>query len=385
MFAIFTALALSATGPAQPKPFFLFRIYDDHHKETLWRTDGTAAGTRLLGRYCRIAPGPMNAETALFVESDCRTETRLWGTDGTRRGGVPLGAILPGELLSIEFGTLGHSVVFYATTYSSARVLWRSDGTVRGTRPARLPSIDEDKVMCGLAEWSGASWFWVLDRSAERQNPRLWKSDGSTEGTVQVVGPSADVNIKCGLVPFKDHMYFTVKHEGLYSQLWRTDGTPAGTTMVRDFGEAIVQGLTVSRDTLYFRRLGRDADEWWRTDGIPGHERVVKRIPTRWDEQDSVSTGVAGGVLYFTAFGKELWKSDGTEGGTVRVKDFRGESHEYGDLELLGEYGGSMYLMLGAPTGLLAKALWKTDGTEKGTVFIKKVGERVSWGKKKRK
>src|SRR5688572_9238018 len=53
-----------------------------------------------------------------------------------------------------------------------------------------------------------------------------------------------------------------------------------------------------------------------------------------------------GGVAYFTAAtataGRELWKSDGTEGGTVRVKDIRGGA--YGsNPTYLTNVGGTLY------------------------------------------
>ena len=71
------------------------------------------------------------------------------------------------------------------------------------------------------------------------------------------------------------------------------------------------------------------------------------------------------GTLYFTAndgvHGWELWKSDGTEAGTVMVKDIRPGSDEYGVYDLTAVNGT---LFFEANDGVHGWELWKSDGTE---------------------
>lgn len=81
-----------------------------------------------------------------------------------------------------------------------------------------------------------------------------------------------------------------------------------------------------------------------------------------------------GGTLYFQAndgtSGFELWKSDGTETGTVRVKDiWPGPSSSYA--YFLTDVGGTLYFM--ASDGTSGSELWKSDGTEAGTVRVKDI------------
>jgi ELWxxDGT repeat protein len=79
-----------------------------------------------------------------------------------------------------------------------------------------------------------------------------------------------------------------------------------------------------------------------------------------------------GGTLYFRAddgnSGFELWKSDGTEAGTVRVKDISGGSLSPSDLT---NVGGTIYFS--ANEGTSGYELWKSDGTEAGTVRVKDI------------
>ncbi len=78
--------------------------------------------------------------------------------------------------------------------------------------------------------------------------------------------------------------------------------------------------------TTYFRATdGTNGSELWRTDGTAAGTSLVKDIePGPGDSDPSNFINVAG-TLFFgaadTSGGFELWKTDGTAAGTVRVKD----------------------------------------------------------------
>src|SRR5438552_845837 len=80
------------------------------------------------------------------------------------------------------------------------------------------------------------------------------------------------------------------------------------------------------------------------------------------------------GALFFTANDgtsrTELWKSDGTEAGTVRVKDiFAGAIGSFPSR--LTPVGSLLFFLASdASTGT---ELWKSDGTEAGTVIVKDI------------
>ena len=84
-----------------------------------------------------------------------------------------------------------------------------------------------------------------------------------------------------------------------------------------------------------------------------------------------------GGTLFFAAddgtHGKELWKSDGTEAGTVLVKDIdlATTTTTTTPAPTLTGVGGTLFFT--ADDGTHGRELWKSDGTEAGTVLVKDI------------
>ena len=74
-----------------------------------------------------------------------------------------------------------------------------------------------------------------------------------------------------------------------------------------------------------------------------------------------------GGTLFFSADdgvnGHELWRSDGTPGGTVLVKDIRPGAADGNPFELTA-VGSTLFF--GADDGTHGYELWKSNGTDRG-------------------
>src|SRR5438445_450222 len=159
-----------------------------------------------------------------------------------------------------------------------------------------------------------------------------------------------------------DVLFFAATDETNGSELWRSDGTSAGTRLVKDIVQGPVSSnlgpLTSAGGFLFF--AAQDRHQLWRSDG-PAAGTV--RLGSFSLVRDVIDVG---GTVFFSADGK-LWKSDGTPAGTVMVKDL-GFSETPRSLTRVGDR-----LFFAAGDGSNGFKLWTSDGTEAGTVLVKDV------------
>jgi ELWxxDGT repeat protein len=149
-------------------------------------------------------------------------------------------------------------------------------------------------------------------------------------------------------------------------ELWETDGTRAGTTLLKDVlpgkDSSFPGDFTVAGGLLFFTADdGTHGDELWKTDGTPNGTKIVKDIVPGDDSAGSFPYDLTnvGGTLYFAAFdpshGYELWKSDGTPIGTRRVADI---NHGVPDSSPGGLVNVAGKLYFGADDGQHGQELW---------------------------
>jgi ELWxxDGT repeat protein len=219
----------------------------------------------------------------------------------------------------------------------------------------------------------------------------LWKSDGTVEGTVMV----KDINVGSGnsvpqnLINSNGTLFFTADDGNSGIQLWKSNGEEADTTMVKGInptGSPSVGSLTDVNGTIFFYATdGVDGNELWKSDGTEaGTVRVKNMSPfrgTRFDYTSNKSMINFNGTLFFSAsvstvgtsnvsLGMELYKSDGTEEGTVLVKNIN-PSAGNSDPSSFFILNGVLYF--GAYHADYGMELWKSDGTEFGTVLVKDI------------
>ncbi len=160
----------------------------------------------------------------------------------------------------------------------------------------------------------------------------LWESDGTVAGTVLLKDISAGAGDSgpSNFTAFNNQFCFTAD-DGIHgNELWRTDGTIAGTTLVADVFPGTTasapSSLTVFQGALYFAAttplIGR---ELWRTDGTAPGTSLVADIAPGIASSNPTNLTVAGDTLYFNAddgiHGQELWQTDGTTAATTMVQD----------------------------------------------------------------
>lgn len=130
---------------------------------------------------------------------------------------------------------------------------------------------------------------------------------------------------------------------------------------------------TILNNVLYFSAYdGIYGYELWRSDGTAGGTYLVKDINTGQGSSSPYEMVVSNGKLFFRAYNGinyGLWMSDGTANGTRLVKTFSGtyDASPY----MLCDVEGTLYFSVSSKG--YSDQLWKSDGTPDGTVLVKDI------------
>jgi ELWxxDGT repeat protein len=361
-------------------------------RQELWFSDGTAAGTRQvsdLGDSYQQFLYPFQAQRSLFLRRPAGGEYRLWATDGSAAGTLPLpfpGADGP----SFQVGHLGlfqQGWLLFAAEGSGEALkpceLWKTDGTAQGTTKildlgSRFQAPPDEawrQVVCpdfGLAV--GDRYFFSFDDGSHGQE--LWVTDGTAAGTRLVVDLSPD-----GLLSFLDdfslwqgelvfsYESYVLRPEGGVESgprgIYTSDGSAAGTRPVTSARR--VTSFAVQGDRILFAASeeSRGELEIWETTGDAKTERRVIRL-TRQEDSSSPDTFVRlGDRIFFQAregaTGSELWSTDGTAAET-KVLDIS-PGPRGSNFRPLFRDGDRLY-------GSDICDIWESDGTVEGSQVL---------------
>ena len=167
-------------------------------------------------------------------------------------------------------------------------------------------------------------------------------------------------------------IFFAATSSAHGRELWKTDGTFAGTTLVKDtsLGDGDPKWITVAGDSVYFTANdGPSGYELWKSDGTEaGTFRVKDIVPGFGDSNPTELCAIGSNVVFVIQdeeVGPQLWGSDGTEDGTFPIFD--------APIEPLRGFGSSHLAQTNQLVYFLGphlesnSQLWFTDGTLGGT------------------
>ena len=241
---------------------------------------------------------------------------------------------------------------------------------------------------------------------------QLWQSDGTTIGTsVFLNNPSSAKNFFI----FNGRLYFTGYFGASGYEVCSTDGTVAGTTLLKDINPGSNSSVpydpsfTILNNKLMFKADdGIHGMELWSTDGTVAGTNMVADLNLGTYDTSSIGTFIQNGTffdehfkvvgtkMYFRGYqandpttSKNIYETDGTAAGTHRIFYLNGYGYDaYFDgqgLTVLNNtlyYFGSKNIVSPFPGGGTATqtGIFTTDGTTNGTVLVKEIPNATYFG-----
>lgn len=338
-----------------------FTAYTPEQGRELWVTDGTSTGTKLVAE---IVPGNVDStiepfayagDICFFMADDGINGLSIWRSNGEQIGTYSLNTPVSNQYISIE------SVAFHQglTYLALGDDIWVTDGTLSGTR--QIASSEYGVNFLGSYQGS------LLYRTYSEV-----KSISSSESIALV---NNDV----------DYFYFGLERLGAVgAQLgndlvflgnsaetglepWLIDGETGGSRLIKDisFGtyDSNADWFTSFRDKVYFIA---NQDQLWVTDGTSEGTSLVKDLDPDYSYQEPrrvINTGQFLAIL----LDDSLWISDGTSLGTVRPSEINPvfQDEYIWEDDMTFDASGALYIN-GGYSGLL----WRLQSPSMGDAEI---------------
>lgn len=297
--------------------------YDGTGLEGLFFTDGTEAGTELVksGIGFPYEKEAVFSEGALYFSGDDgENGFELWTSDGTAGGTAllkDLNTPIGDSSRPMDFIEYDNEVYFRARDDTFTYYLWKSDGTAAGTGKVSPAFIVQDRmaVMGDVLYLSGHP-------EGSDETEELYAYDGSA---FTQVSDDSDYNpMDPGdLAAAGDNLFFRFGNPNY--DLFVSDGTTAGTAVLSTVG-SYPESLSAFGELLLFSGNSGSDNELWKSDGSDSGTVLVKDINpgsdfSSYPDYFRMVNGVAIFSAYTESEGTELWKSDGTEAGTEIIID----------------------------------------------------------------
>lgn len=281
-----------------------------------------------------------------------------------------------------DFITVNGTMYFITIINGSSSYLhrlWKSDGTPTGTVVVKDSIINTNVLgVMSLFDVNG-TLFYTLAKNGSATSAtifEIWKSDGTTAGTVRI----DSLTCSAGGTPQNwivagDKLFFSKGSVAnpFDRELWVCDGTPGSTQMVVDLNPGTIGGLSnqpmgAYNGKVYFQgsessNFGAPINfELYSSDGTIAGTTLVKDINPGASSSEPGSWVLYNSELYFSAqdetgMGRGLWKTDGTMAGTELVFS---NANDFNSKVVCNNL---LFVVNGID-------LWKSDGTTAGTVFV---------------
>ena len=290
--------------------YFAHTVYSPSVVTTLYRTDGVNPAQQVASGFS--SPNlhdftEMNGELYFVVG-----QKELWKTDGVTTTLLKTFATHVGYTQSVslsEFYNGGvivyNNELYFVANDGQGSELWKSNGQ-SGDSPDTMMVADLDNNPAASTYpyqfriVNGALLFFSGEGDAATDG--LWRTDGTAAGTVRIAalgvsssdsgyfGPGYSTAIPQVLTIGGRQRLFFVANDGVNgNELWISDGSAAGTTMVKDInttGSSLPALFIPANGELFFSAQDDDGRaKLWKTDGSAEGTTLVRDVcPSCYDQ-----------------------------------------------------------------------------------------------------
>ncbi len=367
----------------------------------LWVTDGTGAGSYIIGNLthdCKqlISNSEDVSDPKLyFLAAADNNENRLLYSINSQPGDAQLVAGFDGFGASV--GSLNLEIKINNTLYFIGNIsgsnadqsLYKYDLTgssgVELVKEVSASNPDGTaSYLSGLFNYNGTLVFSSYE--AVSKTFQLWKIDSATSAAILLKDDLQAFDI----ITQNGSMYFSGQNALTGAELWRSDGTTAGTSLVKDIAPGAMSSnpyklLALNNKLLFAASTETTGNELWQTNGTDAGTSVVKDI-----NQTSTASSFINDLtqlnsnLIFSGPGEggitglnsaRIFISDGTNEGTKIITDtiyHTGAFYDHVSGSGVTAMAGEAYFWGESKSG--KRGLYKTDGTTTGTVLVKELG-----------
>jgi trimeric autotransporter adhesin len=384
--------------------FFTDNTYYGFQASQLWKTDGTPAGTMMIADFYNSAGFNYGSQGrqitnvnghVFFSMLNFGYANELGFSDGTNSGTTILNSINTyGNGSNPTYLTAFKGLLYFSADDGTGLQLWTSDGTIAGTHKINNPNsiyLDGNNT----AHFQGLNNSLYFTGYAASGPPALYKYDVSNAANnvelVKSIGPGPGVNNMYNISKVNNTLFFSV-YNGKDQTLWKSDGTTNGTSQVIDINPGgrniyLYKHFIDANGTLLFSFYDdQNGYELWKSDGSTRGTSMVKEInPGVYSAWVANISYLGKNISLFEATdgksGLELWRTDGTEQGTWKVKNINQTVSGSSNPVWLTPSPDNQSLIFSAFDPEYGHEMRITDGTDEGTRVVKDIykGSFDSW------
>lgn len=268
------------------------------------------------------------------------------------------------------FAQMQDRVYFWGTSGNGERQLWSSDGSSTSTIQVTNLAIttngtDSPPMVIGDSLLIFLSFTWPTGNE-------LWRSNGSFGSETMITDLNPGTSGSISMFGRSDGKYtYFISGGGLQNGLYRTDGTEAGTLLLKQ-GINGFSRLVMLGGNAYFK-VYFQGDTWLlKTDGTVAGTAILTKIQLQNVTTIPDNLVVLNGVLYFLKEHDDdswgLWKTDGTQAGTEMRVSLNPPA--VGNPHSLTLVNNRLFWIGNDGTG---SKLMVSDGTQNGTSVVTEI------------